>query len=252
MSFALKDLFQAIDSDDHVSILNILNENPDYINSVREDDYYKQTPLTYAAYNGKTGACLHLIEAGADINGINVYGLNCLFAAIATLQFETANYLLNLDGLNLAHKSYSGYDAFGQIFKTVQHYGTREESDEYTKQLNILIDSMLNKGFDINGPQKFNDTPLLLAAKAQSWPIVGYLIGNGADYTVKDYLELDMWSSLCANRYLPPEWKERYIERIFDCVKHANEKYGPITRPENLYVEHLSGEVFEYKKDFLK
>lgn len=246
MPFTLDNLFSAIDSENHSLVLDILNSNPDYVNLVREDDYYKQTPLTYTSYHGKTGMCMLLIEAGADINGVNIYGLNCLLASIGNLQFKTANYLLELEGLDLAHESYSGYDAFGQIFKTVQHYGTRNESDEYTKDLNHLIDSMLDKGFDINRPQKLNDTPLLLAAKSQSWPIVGYLIGRGADYTKKDFMECDIWNIFCANRYLPPEWKERYVERLLDCVKHAKEKYGPLAPPKDLYIEHLSGEKFEF------
>lgn len=237
--------FSAIIDNDIALVKQLAFNDSKLINSVREDDYYKDTPLIVAAKNSNIEMCEVLIELGADINLINKYGMNPLFAAISEFKFKNANYFFDNKNINLKHRTYSKVDCFGQIFKTVQHFDGHQTHFE-TSDLQLIIEKMLDNGFDINAVQNETlGTPVVMAASAQSWPLVGFLISKGADYTFKNYLG-DMWTYFQANQYLPPSVKEGYVARIVETVNNSGQKYGPTKKPEKLYVCSLSGKEFKF------
>jgi hypothetical protein len=247
MSSQLIILFDAIKLGDIASVRKIIFANPELMDHVREDDYFKDTPLTFSAKHNQKEIVELLLKRGADINKTNAYGFNPYFSAVDEYHYDLAISLLNEKSLDLNHKSYSKADALGQVLRTVQHLYTEQMFDP---KMNInllfkLIDALLEKGFDINKPQlSVNIPPVVISASCQSWTLVAYLISKGADYTAKGNMDHDIWTYFCGNQYFTVHGKTELFNLLELTIKQSGEKYGKIVKPENFYVD-MFGEPFE-------
>lgn len=75
-------------------IKEIIENNP--LHPIDERDKHGKTPFIYAAQNNYLNVLEFLLEEGANINVIDIYGNNALSLAIGCGSFETAKYLLKL------------------------------------------------------------------------------------------------------------------------------------------------------------
>lgn len=247
MSAQLINLFESIKTGDINSVRKIIFANPELIDSVREDDYYEDTPLTFAANHDDKNIVDILLKRGANINKVNSYGFNAYFSAVNEQNLDLAFHILQNEKLDLAHETFSKSDALGHLLRKIQHFYNEETLPE---KINIhslfkLIDSLFDKGFDINKPQlDSKDTPILICAGSQSWALVAYLISKGADYTAKNNYKYDIWTHFCGNKYLTPKAKYDVLSVLDATAKQSGEKYGKLKKPENLYVD-IFGNLFD-------
>lgn len=219
-----------------------------------DPNYREENALLFAARLGKKDICKMLIEDfKADVNQTNVYGFNSLMNALhvhSDKNIDTALMLLDNPNLNLKHLNAGKFNAIGHFLRNWQHiYGGIDKSLTMNK-VQKIIDTMIEKGFDVNEPQgKSGETGFLLSCGAHSWIVAIYLISKGADYSVNNtYLNYNnnMYTCFCANQYLSPTVKLELLGLIEKVIKDIGETYGKYKKPENLYVCPISGEIREY------
>lgn len=234
----IAEFFNAVSKNDVEQVKSILAEQPDLLNFVREEDYFQDSPLVYAAKHDAKDVLEYLLAQKADINKINVYAFNPYFAAVNEHNLDLALFILNQDGIDLKHKTYSKADYLGQIFKVIQHYGVLGYNEKINDEsISKLIDAVIEKGFNVNTRQLSSmDNSVTLAANSQSWPLVAYLINKGGDYTANNMWGHDIWTAFCGNQYLSREHKNQIFEILDNCVKSSGSKYGELKKPEHLYV----------------
>lgn len=75
-------------------------------------DFCGQTPLFYAAYQGKTAMCKFLISKGANPNAVDQDGEIPLFDAALAGMLSTVHYFVEETNTNLLHLDNQGRTAF--------------------------------------------------------------------------------------------------------------------------------------------
>lgn len=245
-------LFVAIFQDNIQEIKNIISSNPSLIektlttisemdelyascnrdHSLGDPKYHEETPLLFAARLGRLDVCKILVELGADINAINNYGHNAYMCALdnTDANIHTALYLLDQPMLNLKHTTYGKYDALLQTIRAFHHYYGTEAEKASEDKVTTLIQSLLEKGFDINEKQgACNDSPLTIACSHQSWWIVVFLISLGADYNHNSSIGAGIKDSLTMNAYLSGEIKKQIKEIILKNIEIKQYPFGKLS-----------------------
>lgn len=71
---------------------------------LNDKDLYQQTPIYYAAREGRLNLVKILVEHGADVNTDDKFGQTCLFYAIREGRLEVVDYITSLDSFNKIDK----------------------------------------------------------------------------------------------------------------------------------------------------
>lgn len=242
-------LFVAIFQNNIQEIKNIVSTNPSLLekklttipemdelyascnrdSSLGDPKYHEETPLLFAARLGRLDVCKILVESGADINAINNYGHNAYMCALdnTDVNIDMALYLLDQPMLNLKHRTYGKYDALLQTIRSFHHYYGTETGKASEDKVTTLIQSLLEKGFNINEKQgACNDSPLTIACSHQSWWIVVFLISCGADYNHSSSIGAGVKKSLTMNAYLTEGVKEQIKEIILKNIEMKQYPFG--------------------------
>ena len=74
-------------------------------------------------------------------------------------------------------------------------------------ELNV-VRKILEMGFDVNTQNEFGKTPLFECVVIERWDMVEMLLANGADLSVKDHNDEDIWEYLAYFEY------EAQIQRL--------------------------------------
>jgi len=152
----------AIDASDEFAIQSFLDGGID-VNVRRKSD--GQTPLIFAAANGKMNAAKVLLNHNADVNLKDSGNLTALFRAflnghddIAKLLVEQTKLDVNARGLN---------DVTALI-----SYTSRNQTD--------VVESLVARNADVNAQDKDGDAPIHLAARNGNVEILKLLVAKGA------------------------------------------------------------------------
>lgn len=112
-----------------------------------------------------------LIEKGADVNAVNMYGVTPLSLACRSDRESLVRLLIT-------HGARSSLDL--GFSSTPLHDACRRGNE-------VIIRSLLQNGADINARNENNDTPLALALRKGHVSIARLLIGNGADTGIQTW-----------------------------------------------------------------
>ena len=160
-------LIVSIRSEDAYSVRSLIDSGED-VNAMSQDlignQYWKLTPLIRASISGNLEIMQMLINAGADVNGIDEWGDTPLMAAAAFGHVEAAKLLIS-SGANL--------DAKKPDETTALMIAARRGNYEVLKTL-------ITAGADPNIGLGTGDTALSLAAGAGNVVMVKLLLANGA------------------------------------------------------------------------
>lgn len=160
--------------------------------------------IFYIAERYGVDALTKEVEAGTDINKQNALGFTPLLIATLENNFDQLKYLIS-KGADLNIKNNQGEDALILATKNNQvktfEYLIEQGADINTVSdknqrhaihiaarggfLNI-IESLLNKGVDIDKATANGESPLMLAIQSHFKPVVKYVVEKGADINVKD------------------------------------------------------------------
>ncbi len=132
---------------------------------VNKADKYGMTPLYRAAMRGHTETVKWLIEAGADVNKATKYGSTPLYGADANGHTETVKLLIEAGAdVNMADKKYGDTPL------------CRAAANRYTEAVKLLIEA----GADVNKATNDGSTPLKAASEKYHTEIVELLKSAGA------------------------------------------------------------------------
>src|SRR5687767_9731320 len=181
------------------------------------------TPLQWAAFAGDVAEARRLIEAGADVNATNNYGINAMLLAADIASTELIQLLLkhgvdantaNADGetpLHLVARA-GNIDAAKLLLKSGAKVDAREKFGEQTplmwavvRRHPEMVEFLLGKGADVNARSAIRDyqrvataesraksldrggfTPLLYAARENCRECVEIVLRHGADVNLPD------------------------------------------------------------------
>ena len=174
-----------------VRILNQKNVDlQDYSN--RKCGGYRERLLHLCAHfnhEDKTTRKL-LLEYGADINATDMFGKSPLHTAVASGNYEMAEWLLDNGAL---------VDSHNKDEKTPLHFASIGNID-----LCILL---LNRGADANYRNKDRETPFLHAVKLQDTKIVKLMLEYGADINTSDkFGESPLHTAVSCGNYEMAKW----------------------------------------------
>jgi len=131
----------------------------------RSDKYYN-TPLTCAVRAGSIDILKELVEAGVNLNTRDNKGYTPLIFAVRRKNLPIINYLIE-QGVDVNEKDNEGFTALMHAIITPNY------------SMNI-IQSLVDNGADLNSINNRHLTPLLIAAKINSYEIARYLVIKGA------------------------------------------------------------------------
>ncbi|UCC80575.1 MAG: ankyrin repeat domain-containing protein [Candidatus Zixiibacteriota bacterium] len=127
------------------------------------------TPLHYTALRGQVELIDRLIALGADIDARTIDGETPLHYTVWRNQLEAAERLL---------KAGARHDLKENYGRTPLHHAARETGNREMAEL------LIRYGAEVNSSDRFNDTPLILAAWRGFSGIVNLLLDNNADVPV--------------------------------------------------------------------
>jgi ankyrin repeat protein len=141
----------------------LLNEGAD-INGIYNDE----TALHAAVRRGNRKMLAFLIDAGADVNALDRFEKTPLMTACGSGSKRTTVIVLDL--------IQAGADL---------HYG---KDDEWTAMMIAagysnpqVVQALIDEGAPVDGPSKWRQTPLMLAARANNVENLKVLVANGAN-----------------------------------------------------------------------
>ncbi|MEE8435768.1 MAG: ankyrin repeat domain-containing protein, partial [bacterium] len=135
----------------------------------RKRDLSGNTPTHWAAGWGKIAAMRFLLRHGADINAVNRFGKTPLDNAAGLHRLKMIEFLL-------AHGADVRTGA--PLASALQSLAGRARA----AQAIPVVRTLLRRGADVNRPDpRFDETPLMQAARAGSLELVRLLVGSGAD-----------------------------------------------------------------------
>lgn len=126
----------------------------------------KNSPLLHAAWKNRLDVVQYLVEKGADIHQRGSLGFNLLL--IATQHKNEAMFQLAIDAGADIHSS--GRGPGNQAI----HFAARRGALKMLKQL-------IEKGVNLDVPNNFQETPLIMAADSGQLEVVTFLVENGAN-----------------------------------------------------------------------
>jgi ankyrin repeat protein len=140
----------------------------------------KSTPLIFAAGGGHTDIVTTLLEKGASVHAVNMYGNSPLHEA-ARMSVETCKVLLE--------KSADAH-AVNNKGSTPLHFACYEDED--MSIVSAFVELFVAAGADVNAADNKGATPLLVLATTGNLDAIKLLISKGGDVTAKDVQGRDM------------------------------------------------------------
>lgn len=134
-------------------------------------DFYGNSPLIEAAWNGHTQVVEWLLSLGADVNAVNLHGDSPLLIALRFKQLETTKLLLSQKDIETNKHNGMGYNPL--VIAIVNGY------------LDIA-DSLYHKTDDLNKSYTENNTLLHMCAMIGNIASVQWLLDKGANLQVKN------------------------------------------------------------------
>ncbi|MBA2709245.1 MAG: ankyrin repeat domain-containing protein [Tatlockia sp.] len=149
----------------------ILAKDP---NLIKQKDDYQMTPLAYASAKGHIALLKHLIHLGADLietkdEEIEGKNFDPIHWAIAEGQIAAFNYLITF------------YPNDYVIARDGSHYIHLAAKFGQLEIIKILLKK--NPAY-LEFKNRYNQTPLMIAAKEGLDEVVNYLLSEGADYSI--------------------------------------------------------------------
>ena len=206
-------LFSACSVSDEEAAIRMLTHLLEQGVDPLQKDTLKQTPLFYAAKDGKTKVLQFLVDQGIDVNIIDVYGQNAIFWSSSFGHLEACK-LLKAHG--------SDHDHLDEVNQSPLFYAIKNSRLEVTQWL-------LDQGCKLDVTDKKNTSLVQLAGRSKSTQIKDLLIKYGApsskDQRPKSQVEV-------LNQPRPPKVNERLQEKEFVLQVFDGENYRPITKEE--------------------
>lgn len=169
--------------------------------NVNERTSQGKTALMLAASEGHLDTVKLLIENGADVNAEDNFGTSSIIVASTANKYDVIEELVKR-GANTTKRDTSGGSALDNaVFwgheKSVDILlqGTKKIDPDQASELLLysaslgrmkIVESLLNFGIDVNIAGKEQRTALIVASKFDQPDMVKYLLGRGADKTLKD------------------------------------------------------------------
>ncbi len=152
--------------------------------ATKTDSLEGEIPLLSAVKSGDLDFVKYLVEKKSDIHSVGFRDYTPLVWAIAYAHEDIARYLLG-KGAKPYSNSPKGWNAF--------HWMTGRHSDQthtplmrYFRYPAPMAKLFLEKGADVNGRDKYQKTPLHLAANGGNVEMVEWLLQHGADPNALD------------------------------------------------------------------
>ena len=156
-----------------------------YNRSLTEKCGNKSTLLLEAAYSGYIETMKWLLDRGASLTERNMYGNDSLNIASSTGELETVRWLIEEKDCNIINPNSHGMTALG--------YAAKEGHNHIVKYLLQVDDSSAH----VNYLNKFNETPLILAARhTGNLETLELLLFHGADMDIENYLGMNSFLEL--------------------------------------------------------
>ncbi|MGZ8252016.1 MAG: ankyrin repeat domain-containing protein [Methylophilaceae bacterium] len=138
------------------------------------DSFERKTPLHFASFNLKQKLVEFLIANGANLNALDKNEYTPLMNACSRGGMKGGNIALKLieAGADVTHVRVS--DSQTALTCAVANFIAKSCSAE-------VIQSLINKGAEIDGPPGTDQTPLMLAARTNNIEAISLLLKNGAN-----------------------------------------------------------------------
>jgi len=140
----------------------------------------KSTALIFAAGGGHADIVTTLLENGANVHAVNMYGNSPLHEA-ARMSVGTCKVLLEKG---------AGASAVNNKGSTPLHFACYEDED--MSDVPAFVELFVAAGADVNAADNKRATPLLVLATTGNVDAIKLLISKGADVTAKDVQGRDM------------------------------------------------------------
>ena len=218
-------LFIAVNEENIGAIKTLLQRGAN-INA--QDKNNKYTPLMYAVKDNKIDALRYLLVKGANpsIKGTNQ--MSALHLATILNRLKILKILLqsgaDIFAKDQHYKTFYDYvlkDYLSIVINDI--YETRKNANDALLDFCVLgslrgvVYSLQNKA-DINTKNQDGDTPLILAVRYRHHKLVSYLLGAGADVTIKNKYNNDAATIARLNNY-------NKIYNIIETVKFNKQLY---------------------------
>ena len=199
------DIFEAISNNDIERVEFLIESSQDYINTRNEEG---QTPLIFAATEGREEILIFLLNSGSDIDKTDEDGDTALMNVARNGSRENIIEILLNRGADINLQNNNGYSAFmlavrfnpSNVINTLETFlnvgadiHLRDVEGNTALQLAImdekedLIIFLIEKGSDIESQNNVGDTPLIIATYSGYFEIVKTLLTQGADPDLQNY-----------------------------------------------------------------
>lgn len=268
-------IFQAVINNNYQQIDEILKYNPECLSEKPKeqiildngvnDIYINNSPLHFAAEQGNFQMCQFLIERGANINDINVYGCNPAFSALngytdddnfpCKTHLDIVQYFITLPQFNILHRSYNELDLIGELIRKIQHSIVDIDNSIKTgmivkkelvslKDVRLLIHNLINRGLDPNTLQgKNGDNALTLAAFHGKLFLYPLLLSYGLNYTHKNNFNQDFWLGITFKDSISILEKQGIFNECIAIIEKMNKKWGEYEIPTHFNSDFLGNPI---------